>query len=98
MVSGSYSLPGRIPAAVTTPLTLAVTADLHWGHRHGQDATRALADSLRAEPPDVLVIAGDIGTGVMFEDCLRLFAELPSVKALVPGNHDLWVSGDVTWD
>lgn len=83
---------------MTTPITLAVTADLHWGHRHGQEATRALAEFLQTHPVDVLVIAGDIGTGVMFEDCLRLFADLPCVKALVPGNHDLWVSGEVDFD
>lgn len=72
-------------------LTIAITADLHWGHRHGGDATRLLASYLRQRPPDVLILAGDIGTGSLFEDGLRLFAELPSRKALVPGNHDLWV-------
>lgn len=79
-----------------TRLRIAVTADLHWGHRHGQDATRALADFLHLSPPDVLVIAGDVGTGVLYEDCLRLFADLPCVKAVVPGNHDLWVSQENT--
>jgi predicted phosphohydrolase len=74
--------------------SLAVSADLHWGHRRGADATRLLADFLRARPPDVLVLAGDLGTGVLFDDCLALFDALPSRKALVPGNHDLWVLGD----
>jgi hypothetical protein len=73
------------------PLTLAVTADLHWGHRKGGEATRLLAEFLEAHPPDVLVLGGDIGTGVLFEDCLALFAGLECHKALVPGNHDLWV-------
>jgi predicted phosphohydrolase len=77
-----------------TTLRIAVAADLHWGHRHGQDATRALADFVLAESPDVFLLAGDVGTGSLFEDCLRLFAEMPGVKALVPGNHDLWVSPD----
>jgi predicted phosphohydrolase len=75
-------------------LTLAVTADLHWGHRRGREETRLLADFLTARPPDVLILAGDIGTGPLFAECLGLFAELPSRKVLVPGNHDLWVRPD----
>ncbi len=73
------------------PFTIALTADLHWGHRRGADATRLLADYLQARPPDLLVLAGDVGTGALFGDCLQLFADLPCRKALVPGNHDLWV-------
>ena len=75
-------------------LRIAITADLHWGHRAGADATRLLASYLHAEPPDVLVLAGDLGVGPAFEDCLRLFADLPCRKALVPGNHDIWVQAD----
>jgi 3',5'-cyclic AMP phosphodiesterase CpdA len=80
-------------------LTLAVTADLHWDHRRGQDETRQLADFLASHVPDVLVLAGDLGTGEHFDACLSLFDGLPCRKALVPGNHDLWVSrSDVTRD
>jgi predicted phosphohydrolase len=39
----------------------------------------------------VFILAGDIGTGSLFGDCLQLFADLPCRKTLVPGNHDLWV-------
>jgi predicted phosphohydrolase len=77
-----------------TSLHLAITADLHWGHRRGAEETRLLAAWLHERTPDVLVLAGDIGTGSLFEDCLRLFAELPCRKALVPGNHDLWVQAE----
>ncbi|HEY7158102.1 MAG TPA: metallophosphoesterase [Gemmataceae bacterium] len=73
-------------------LQLALTADLHWGHGgRGEDATRLLASFLQQRTPDVFVLAGDIGTGSLFAECLRLFAELPCRKVLVPGNHDLWV-------
>jgi predicted phosphohydrolase len=80
-------------------LSLAVTADLHFGHgRRGDDATRLLADYLHNRPPDVLILAGDLGSGSHFGPCLELFADLPGRKALVPGNHDVWVSLDAAHD
>jgi predicted phosphohydrolase len=75
-------------------MRLAFTADLHWGHRTGAAATRRLAAFLRADPPDMLVLAGDLGVGPHFAGCLDLFADLPGRKALTPGNHDLWVQPD----
>jgi predicted phosphohydrolase len=78
-----------------TPLRLAFTADLHWGIREAGDAaTRHLVGHLRDQPPDLLVLAGDVGAGDDFERCLALFADLPGRKALVPGNHDVWVTSD----
>jgi predicted phosphohydrolase len=75
---------------------IAVTADLHYGTRHqdGNDATHALAADLYHDPPDLFVIAGDVGAGDEFDRCLDLFADLPCQKALVPGNHDVWVRSD----
>lgn len=76
-------------------MRLAFTADLHWGIRaDGDAATRLLAASLHADPPDVLVLAGDVGAGDEFAGCLALFGGLPGCKALVPGNHDVWVRAD----
>ena len=80
-------------------LQLAITADLHWGHGgRGDEATRLLASFLRGQTPDVLVLAGDLGTGSLFDDCLALFDDLPCCKALVPGNHDVWVSEEASRD
>ncbi len=77
---------------MTTHLRLAITADLHWGIRPaGDEATRLLVSSLEADPPDLLVIAGDVGAEKDFGPCLELFARLPAQKAIVPGNHDIWV-------
>jgi 3',5'-cyclic AMP phosphodiesterase CpdA len=76
-------------------LRLAVTADLHWGHSAaGDEATLLLRDFLAGDPPDVLLLGGDVGTAEHFRQCLALFTDLPSRKALVPGNHDLWVLPD----
>jgi predicted phosphohydrolase len=72
--------------------SIAVTADLHWGHHaRGDDAARLLVEFLNRQPPDLLLVAGDIGTGANFASCLSMFEGLPGVKALVVGNHDIWV-------
>jgi 3',5'-cyclic AMP phosphodiesterase CpdA len=85
----------RNSSAMAQTLRLAVTADLHWGHnRLGDQATLLLRDALLASPPDVLILGGDVGTGHHFAECLTLFADLPCLKALVPGNHDIWVLED----
>jgi 3',5'-cyclic AMP phosphodiesterase CpdA len=77
---------------MTAKLRLAFTADLHWGIRsEGDAATRRLIEFLQAQPPDLLVLAGDVGAGDEFGACLVRFADLPCRKALVPGNHDIWV-------
>jgi predicted phosphohydrolase len=74
------------------PLRLALTADLHWRHRpQGDAAVLALRDFLLAHPPDVLLLGGDQGTVEHFADCLHQFADLKCHKALVAGNHDIWV-------
>jgi predicted phosphohydrolase len=76
-------------------MRIAITADLHWGHgQRGDDATRLLRRHLDSDPVDLLILGGDIGTAEHFDNCLGLFADLPCIKALVPGNHDLWVADD----
>jgi 3',5'-cyclic AMP phosphodiesterase CpdA len=73
-------------------MRIAVTADLHWGHQaRGLAATRLLIEYLETHPPDLLLLAGDIGTGSLYGDCLAQLSQLPGLKAVVPGNHDIWV-------
>jgi 3',5'-cyclic AMP phosphodiesterase CpdA len=72
-------------------MRLAATADLHWGlSRKGDRATRGLAEQVRDLAPDAFVIAGDVGEGARFGDCLGLFATLDCARLVVPGNHDMW--------
>lgn len=75
---------------------IAVTADLHWGTRHpaGTNATLELVADLYHDPPDLFLLGGDVGAGDEFARCLDLFRDLPCPKALVPGNHDIWVRSD----
>lgn len=75
-------------------LRLAITADLHWGHARGQEPNRALVEHLKRHPADGLVIAGDVGSGDHWGDCLRAFADVPGFKAVLPGNHDVWIPRD----
>ena len=76
-------------------MRIAITADLHFGHnRLGDEGTHQLLAHLQAQPPDVLLLGGDIGTDEHFEECLILFSSLPGIKAVVPGNHDVWVVDD----
>ncbi len=79
---------------MTQSLRLAVTADLHWGHGRGDDATLLLRDHLLLDPPDLLLLGGDLGTEHRFDACLALFDDLPCARAAVPGNHDVWVTSD----
>lgn len=74
-------------------MRIAITADLHYGHgRLGDEAVELMRKHLEAQPPDLLLLGGDIGTDEHFGECLQLFAQLPCRKALVPGNHDVWVA------
>jgi predicted phosphohydrolase len=74
-------------------MRIAITADLHFGHnRLGDDATGLLLQHLQSESPDLLLLGGDVGTEEHFAECLQLFRDLPCLKAIVPGNHDIWVA------
>jgi 3',5'-cyclic AMP phosphodiesterase CpdA len=81
---------------MTQPLHIALTADLHWRSRHfeGDTATEQMIAALTQTPPDLLIVAGDIGTEDQFDECLGLFDGLTCRKALVPGNHDVWVAAE----
>jgi 3',5'-cyclic AMP phosphodiesterase CpdA len=76
-------------------MRLAFTADLHWGIRPAGDAaTLELIRFLKDKSPDVFVVAGDVGAGNDFEECLNQLAGLDCIKTLIPGNHDIWVQAN----
>ncbi len=76
-------------------MRIAITADLHWGHQSvGDEANQLLVQFLRDEPPDLLLLGGDLGTHDHFNACLQAMGAVPCPKAMVPGNHDIWVSDD----
>jgi predicted phosphohydrolase len=75
-------------------MRLAVTADLHWGiSPKGDAATLDLERRVAELAPDVFVIAGDVGEGDRFGQCLALFQGLECARLVIPGNHDLWTRG-----
>jgi 3',5'-cyclic AMP phosphodiesterase CpdA len=75
--------------------TIAVTADLHWGHQaRGDAAVQQLAEFVVRQQPDLFLLAGDVGSADHFGTCLSLFDQFAGVKALVAGNHDIWVLPD----
>lgn len=75
-------------------MKLLVTADLHYDIQRSREPTERLAEQICQHPADALVIAGDTASQdlAILEDCLRLFDGFRGAKAMVAGNHDLWVS------
>lgn len=70
---------------------LFAISDLHLGH----PANRAALPGLDAHPDDWLLLAGDIGEWPQHLE-LALDELAPKFRQLVwvPGNHDLWTTGD----
>ncbi len=81
-------------------MKLFITADLHYDVPRSRKPTEKLADEVRslARQGDVLVLVGDTAGADLnhLGDCLRLFADMPAKKLLVPGNHCLWCGNGET--
>lgn len=77
-------------------MKILITADLHYDIARSRKPTERLARRACREGGDGLVLVGDTAgadTDVL-RDCLRLFADFPGRKMLVPGNHCLWRTGN----
>lgn len=74
-------------------MRIAVISDTH-ANDHRKPSLKSQADEIFASPPQVLVHLGDIGESEKSREWqLNLYSCLNSVKIVVPGNHDLWVTG-----
>lgn len=73
---------------------IAITADLHWGLPKCNAANTAVVESLRKNPPDLLLVGGDQGAEFHFSDCLEALATIGCPVGLVAGNHDIWVRAE----
>lgn len=79
-------------------MKLLLTADLHTniptrGFPHGKTVREMFAESVAHERPDVIVIAGDLGTATNANYALRVIREAAGdvPVAVVLGNHDFWL-------
>ncbi len=73
-------------------MRVLVTADLHYDAPRSREPTEALAERVCRTGGDVLVLVGDSASAdhQPLRECLKLFADFPGRKLLVPGNHCLW--------
>ncbi len=86
-------------------MRIVSVSDLHLDHTANGPVVAAMLEQLASDPPDVLVVAGDVASNR--QTAARTLERLVNVGEhvlFVPGNHDLWApwrevaSGEVdTW-
>lgn len=72
-------------------MRLVHLSDLHFG-RHDEGVVETLAEEIRSQQPDLIVVSGDftqIGSRKEFERARAFLDTLPSPVLAVPGNHDV---------
>lgn len=71
-------------------MRLAITSDIHY-HPPWRERVERLAALLRAQAPDVMVLAGDTGEPLaLFTEGLAAFSSVGQHRAAIAGNHDVW--------
>lgn len=74
------------------PVRIALISDVHVEYAGNRAACEALAERLAGGRPDILIVAGDVGsTPASILEGLGLFANVAPRCTYLPGNHDLWV-------
>jgi predicted phosphohydrolase len=73
-------------------MRLLFTADLHYNVPRSREGAEAVAREACALGGDAIVLLGDSAGADLdaFGAALRLFADFPGRRLLVPGNHELW--------
>ncbi len=76
------------------PKTAVITSDLHYGITSPRRISALKEEMMKAGPPDVVILAGDIGEPVPnFEGCIEVFSDLGCPVGVIIGNHDLYNTG-----
>ncbi|NLE28565.1 MAG: hypothetical protein GX629_02705 [Phycisphaerae bacterium] len=78
-------------------MRILASSDLHYNLKRSCVPTQELARKVCRRGGDVLILAGDIAGAddSCFLQALELFSGFHGEKLLVPGNHDLWVHGEI---
>lgn len=72
-------------------MKIIVTADLHYENLSSMSKVKAMAEDIKREKPDIIILAGDLGEADKnFEACLQLFKGIGCPVGVVAGNHDLY--------
>ena len=99
--SGLAATPAGDTGYNARTMRILITADLHYDIARSREPAERLAERVRAEKADALVLVGDTA-GIELDpwrQCLALFDGFPGRKLLVPGNHCLWCrEGETTLD
>lgn len=72
--------------------TLLHISDVHFGPAHLDELSDGLLDWIQREPPDAVVISGDLTQRAkpeQFEQARRFVDRIPVPTVTVPGNHDV---------
>ncbi|MBN1556082.1 MAG: metallophosphoesterase [Phycisphaerae bacterium] len=79
-------------------MKILITADLHYDVRRSRAPAEELAGRVGDMRADALVLLGDSAGADLdvLRQCLRMFADFPGRKLLVPGNHCLWCHREET--
>ncbi len=79
---------------------IAHLSDIHWGKRFDSSIWNSVKSSIKQFAPQILVVSGDLLDTPLASDFHNLKRELDRLAAdndatlvLVPGNHDVFVSG-----
>ncbi|MFP4052290.1 MAG: metallophosphoesterase [Phycisphaerae bacterium] len=77
-------------------MRILITADLHYNIKRSRTPAEQIAQDACRRGGDAIILLGDTAGADLetFAEALRLFADFPGRRLLVPGNHCLWTTPD----